>query len=91
MGHSFVRSLALLIHSLAPPCLLLSRTLLRSLVHSLAHFAHSLAHFAHSLARGTVIYKMAILSVFYSIFDHGVMGPFVEAHFYTKVCPSVRW
>ena len=30
----------------------------------------SLAHFAHSLARGTVNHWMAILSVFFSIFDH---------------------
>ena len=30
----------------------------------------SLAHFAHSLTRGDVIDKMAILSGFFSIFDH---------------------
>ena len=39
---------------------------LRSLVRSLAHFAHS----AHYHARGTVNDWMAILSVFFSIFDH---------------------
>ena len=32
----------------------------------------SLAHFAHSLARGTENDCMAILSVFFSIFDHSV-------------------
>ena len=32
----------------------------------------SLAHFAHGLARGTMIYMMAMLSVFFSIFDHSV-------------------
>ena len=33
-------------------------------------FARPLAHFAHSLARGTVNDWMALLSVFFSIFDH---------------------
>ena len=46
----------------------------RSSVCSLARTAHSLvcslAHFAHSLARGVVNDWMAILSVFFSIFDH---------------------
>ena len=61
---SSVRSLlALLTRSLAPDCSLRSRPPLRSLVRSLAHFAHS-------LARGTVNDWMAILSVFFSIFDH---------------------
>ena len=59
----FARSLAPLTHLLAPPCLLCSRAPLRS-------FVCSLAHFAHSLARGTVNDWMAILSVFFSIFDH---------------------
>ena len=44
-------------------CSLRSRPPLRSLVRSLAHFAHT-------LACGTVIYKMAILSVFFPILDH---------------------
>ena len=66
----FACSLISLTRSLAPDCSLRSRPPLRSLVRSLAHFAHSLAHFAHSLARGTVIYKMAILSVFFPILDH---------------------
>ena len=34
------------------------------------------AHFAHSLARGTVNDWIAILSVFFSIFDHSAMGIF---------------
>ena len=59
----FIRSLAPLTRSLAPDCSLRSRPPLRSLVCSLAHFAHSLAH-------GTVNDWMAILSVFFSIFDH---------------------
>jgi len=32
-----------------------------------------LTHFAHSLARGTVNDWMAILSVFFSIFDHSAI------------------
>ena len=36
---------------------------------SVRSFART-AHFAHSLARGKVNYQMAILSVFFSIFDH---------------------
>ena len=66
LRHSLVRSLAPLTRSLAPDCSLRSRPPLRSLVRSLAHFAHS-------LARGTVNDWMAILSVFFSIFDHS--GP----------------
>ena len=66
LARSFARSLAPLTHSLAPDCSLRSRPPLRSLVRSLAHFAHS-------LARGTVNNKMAILSVFFSIFDHSAM------------------
>ena len=56
----FACLLAPLTHSLAPDCLLCSRPPLcsRSLVNSPAHFAHS-------LARGTVIDKMAIYSVFF--------------------------
>merc|ERR1719383_1265626 len=63
LGLTLVRSLAPLTRSLAPDSSLRSRPPLRSL-------ARSLAHFAHSQARGTVIDKMAILSVFFSIFDH---------------------
>ena len=54
-----------LIHSLAPPYSLSSRAPLRLVVRSLVHFAHSLAH-------GTVNDWMAILCVFFSIFDHTV-------------------
>ena len=61
----FACSLAPLTCSLAPDCSLHSHPPLRSLVRSLAHFAHS-------LARGTVNDWMAILSVFFSIFDHSV-------------------
>ena len=63
LARPFARSLAPLTRSLAPDCSLRSRPPLRSLVRSLAHFAHS-------LARGTVNDWMAILSVFFSIFDH---------------------
>ena len=60
---SFARLLIPLTPSLAPDCSLHSRPPLRSLIRSLNHFAHS-------LARGTVNDWMAILSVFFSIFDH---------------------
>ena len=63
LARPFARSLAPLTRSLAPDCSLRSRPPLRSLVRSLAHFAHS-------LARGTVNDWMAILSVFFSIFNH---------------------
>ena len=63
LARPFARSLAPLTRSLASDCSLRSRPPLRSLVCSLAHFAHS-------LARGTVNDWMAILSVFFSIFDH---------------------
>ena len=63
LAHPFARPLAPLTRSLAPHCSLRSRPPLRSLVRSLAHFAHS-------LARGKVNYQMAILSVFFPIFDH---------------------
>ena len=43
LGHSVVRSLAPLTHSLAPDCSIRSRPPLRSLVRSLADFAYSLA------------------------------------------------
>ena len=62
LARPLIRSLAPLTHSLAPDCSLRSRPPLRSLVRSLAHFAHS-------LARGTVNDWMAILSVFFPIFD----------------------
>ena len=62
----FAHSLAPLTRLLAPDCSLRSRPPLRSLVPSLAHFAHS-------LARGTVNDWMAILSVFFSIFDHSAV------------------
>ena len=52
LSRPFAHSLALLIHSLAPDCLLRSRPPLCSLVRSLAHFAN----FAHSLAHGKVNY-----------------------------------
>ena len=65
LGHSLIRSLVPLTRSLASDCSLCSRPPLRSLVCSLVHFAHS-------LARGTVNDWMAILSVFFSIFDHSV-------------------
>ena len=67
LARPFARSLAPLTRSLAPDCSLRSRPPLRSLVRSLAHFAHS-------LARGTVNDWMAILSVFFSIFDHSETG-----------------
>ena len=54
-----------LTRSLALDCSLCSYPPLRSLVRSLAHFAHF-------LARGIVNDWMAILSVFFSIFDHSV-------------------
>ena len=73
----FARSLALLTHLLTPDCSLRSRPLLRSLVRSLAHFAHS-------LACGEMIDYLAILSVFFSIFDHSalreVRGQFARTH-----------
>ena len=43
LGHTVVRSLALLTRLLAPPCSVRSRALLRSLICLLAHFAHSRA------------------------------------------------
>ena len=52
--------------SLAPDCSLRSHPPLRSLARSLAHFAHSLA----------VNDWMAILPVFFSIFDHSAPLPF---------------
>ena len=67
LARPFAHSLAPLTRSLAPDYLLRSRPPLRSLVRSLAHFAHS-------LARGTVNDWMAILSVFFSIFDHSAVG-----------------
>ena len=67
LARPFAHLLAPLTRSLAPDCSLRSRPPLRSR----AHFTHSLAHFAHSLARGKVNYFMAILSVFFSILDHG--------------------
>ena len=65
LARLFARSLAPLTHLLAPDCSLRSRPPLRSLVCLLVHFAHS-------LARGIVNDWMAILSVFFSIFDHSV-------------------
>ena len=78
LARPFARSLALLTRSLAPDCSLRSRPLLRSLVHSLAHFTHS-------LARGTVNDLIAILSVFFSIFDHSGLPLFLgslRSHMY---------
>ena len=66
LARPFARSLAPLTRSLAPDCSLRSRPPLRSLVRSLAHFTHS-------LARGTVIDWMAILSVFFPVFDHSAI------------------
>ena len=63
LARPFARSLTLLTRSLAPDCSLCSRPPLRSLVRSLSHFTHC-------LARGTVNDWMAILPVFFSIFDH---------------------
>ena len=60
LARPFARSLAPLTHSLAPDC---SRPPLRSLTRSLAH----------SLACGTMNDWMAILSVFFSIFDHSAL------------------
>merc|ERR1712081_71167 len=60
---SSLRSFACTAHSFA------CYGLLASLVPSAA-LTRSLAHFAHSLARGTANDWMAILSVFFSIFDH---------------------
>ena len=48
----------------------LGHSLVRLLVPSHRSLVRSLAHFAHSLARGTVNDWMAILSVFFPIFDH---------------------
>ena len=56
----FARSLAPLTHLLA-------------LHYSLRSLVRLLAHFAHSLTRGTVNYWLAILSVFFSIFDHSAV------------------
>jgi len=50
--------------------------------------AHSLAHFAHSLARETVNDWMAILSVFFSIFDYS--GQFILLHFSLQSLHSFR-
>ena len=66
LARPFARSLTPLTRSRAPDCLLRSRPPLRSLIPSLAHFAHS-------LARGKVNYQIAILSVFFSIFDHSAL------------------
>ena len=63
LARPFARLLPPLTHSLALDCSLCSRPPLRSLIRSLAHFAHS-------IARGTVNDWMAIMSVFFSIFDH---------------------
>ena len=63
---SSIRSFTRTAHSFACFGLLRSRPPLHSLVCSLAHFAHS-------LARGTVNDWLAVLSVFFSIFDHSVM------------------
>ena len=63
LARPFARSLALLIRSLAPDCTLWSRPPMHSLVHSLAH----------SLAYGTVNNWMAILSLFFSNFDHSAL------------------
>ena len=43
LARPFAHSLAPIIRSLAPPCSLHSRALLRSLICSLAHFTHSFA------------------------------------------------
>ena len=67
LARPFARSLAPLTRSLAPDCSLCSHPPLRSLVRSLAHFAHS-------LTRGTVNDWMAILFVFFSIFDHSAVA-----------------
>ena len=72
LARPFARSLAPLTRSLALDCWLRSRPPLCSLVRSLAHFAHF-------LARGTVNDCMAILSVFFSIFDHSVRLIFLPA------------
>ena len=66
LASPFARSLAPLTRSLAPDCSLRSRPPLRSLIRSLSHFAHS-------LACGTMNDWMAILSVFFSIFNHSVV------------------
>ena len=63
---SSFRSFARTAHSFA--CSGLLALLARS-----AALTRSLAHFAHSLARGTVNDCMAILSVFFPVFDHSVM------------------
>ena len=62
LGHSLVRSLIRSHRSLI--------RLLRTARFARCSLVRSLAHFAHSLARGKVNYYMAILSVFFSIFDH---------------------
>ena len=63
LARPFARLLATLTRSLATDCSLRSRPPLRS-------FVRSLAHFAHFLTRGKKNDWMAILSVFFSIFDH---------------------
>ena len=76
LARPFACLLAPLTRSLAPDCSLRSRPPLRSLIRSLAHFAHS-------LARGTVNDWMAILSVFFSIFDHSALTNLEELLFRT--------
>ena len=74
---SSVRSFARTAHSLACSGLLA----LLALLAPSAALTRSLAHFAHSLARGTVNDWMAILSAFFSIFDHSGRGVDV-----TRIC-----
>ena len=64
--HSFSRTA----HSFACSGLLALLTPSAALTRSLARSLRSLPHFSHSHARGTVNEWMAILSVFFSIFDH---------------------
>ena len=64
LSSPLARSLALLTHSLAPPCSLRLRAPLRSLVCSLAHFAHS-------LARGKVY---DLMSQFHLVLTHSAMA-----------------
>jgi len=65
----------------------LGHSLVRLLVPSHRSLVCSLAHFAHSLARGTVNYYMAILSVFFLIFDRSADAIFILAPFSFRLVP----
>ena len=62
--------------------------LLASLAPSAA-LTRSLAHFAHSLARGTVNDWMAILSVFFPIFDHSALKKTFKDKYASRLPESI--